>query len=64
MASMFFTHFLVLHVVQNIFAELTRFADRQFYQVRHLSKMFSYVVGLVELAYVFRVLPQVEWCRA
>jgi sterol O-acyltransferase len=31
MASMVFTHFLLLHVVQNIGAELTRFADREFY---------------------------------
>jgi sterol O-acyltransferase len=31
MASMVFTHFLLLHVVQNIFGELTRFADRDFY---------------------------------
>lgn len=32
MALMFFTHFLVLHAVQNMFAELTRFADRKFYE--------------------------------
>lgn len=31
MTCMFFTHFLVLHLVQNLFAELTRFADRKFY---------------------------------
>uniref|UniRef100_A0A7S2RHP6 Diacylglycerol O-acyltransferase n=1 Tax=Rhizochromulina marina TaxID=1034831 RepID=A0A7S2RHP6_9STRA len=29
---MFLTHFLVLHATQNLFAELTRFADRQFYE--------------------------------
>jgi sterol O-acyltransferase len=31
MTCMFFTHFLVLHLVQNLFAEFTRFADRKFY---------------------------------
>jgi sterol O-acyltransferase len=31
MATMFFTHFMVLHACQNLGAELTRFADRKFY---------------------------------
>jgi sterol O-acyltransferase len=31
MAIMFFTHFMVLHACQNLGAELTRFADRKFY---------------------------------
>ena len=41
MASMIFTHFLVLHVVQNIGAELTRFADRKFYDDWWNSRTFS-----------------------
>ena len=31
MVLMFLTHFLILHSTQNLFAELTRFADRRFY---------------------------------
>ena len=41
MAVMVFTHFLVLHVVQNIGAELTRFADRDFYSDWWTSRTFS-----------------------
>ena len=41
MASMIFTHFLVLHVVQNIGAEMTRFADRKFYDDWWNSRTFS-----------------------
>ena len=36
MASMFIAHYLVLHSVQHVGAELTRFADRGFYQVFQL----------------------------
>ena len=32
LSFMIFMHYLVLHLVQNFFAELTRFADRDFYQ--------------------------------
>ena len=41
MACMTFCHFLVLHVVQNIGAELTRFADREFYSDWWNSRNFS-----------------------
>ena len=41
MACMIFCHYLVLHLVQNIGAELTRFADRQFYQAWWNSRTFS-----------------------
>lgn len=41
LACMTFGHFLVLHVVQNIGAELTRFADREFYADWWNSRNFS-----------------------
>jgi hypothetical protein len=44
MAIMFITHFLILHTVQNIGAELTRFADREFYQVSVVCKCMICIV--------------------
>lgn len=41
MAVMFLTHFMVLHTVQNIGAELTQFADRGFYQDWWTSRTFT-----------------------
>lgn len=41
MAIMFLTHYMVLHTVQNIGAEVTRFADREFYQVLLVSCPFT-----------------------
>ena len=41
MFCMLFTHFLILHVVQNVGAELCRFADRSFYRDWWNSRTFS-----------------------
>ncbi len=41
MTLMIFTHYLVLHLVQNIFSELTRFADRKFYGEWWNSRTFT-----------------------
>lgn len=41
MGCMLFTHFLILHVVQNIGAEVSRFADRSFYKDWWNSRTFS-----------------------
>ncbi len=41
MTLMIFTHYLVLHLVQNIFGELTRFADRKFYGEWWNSRTFT-----------------------
>ena len=63
----FMAGYLFLHCWNNLFGELLRFADREFYSVQLLviylwptSDANFYLSGLVDMHLVFSVLSQVE----
>lgn len=62
---MLFLFYMTLHALQNLFAELTRFADREFYKVHyfHLNKRNLYIffsLGLVVQRGYHSVLKNLE----
>ena len=68
MGCMLFTHFLILHVVQNIGAEMSCFADRGFYNDWWNSRTFSVFYrhwnGVVhDFIHCYLYTDLVEFCR-
>ena len=72
----FMAGYVFLHCWNNLFGELLRFADREFYSVKHHrknSRVFAlqfyyyvraYLVGLVDMYLILTILSQVEFASS